>query len=115
MAVDDDLNKRFREAVGAQHKNLIEKRMMGGICFMWNGNMLGGADRHEQTQYGRFLFRVGKDNEQEALLTKSASVVEQGGRKMGGMIFVDADVLSDFEVKALMKLAMKFVGKLPSK
>lgn len=114
MAVDELLNKRFRSAAGARNK-LVEKRMMGGICFMLNGNMLGGADRNPDTQEGRFLFRVGKDNEQKALESQGASVVEQGGRRMGGMVFVESDSLSDAQMKSLMKLALSFVGNLASK
>ncbi len=114
MAVDEKLNQRFRKAAGTGNK-LVEKKMMGGICFMLNGNMLGGADRDQKTQYGRFMFRVGKDNEQEALSKHSTRIVEQGGRKMGGLIFVDSDSLTDTEMKSLMKLALSFVGNLAPK
>jgi len=64
MAADDQLTKRFYKALG-KRKGVTEKRMMGGLCFMFNGNMVGGADRDAKTQYGRFMFRVGKDNEKE--------------------------------------------------
>ncbi len=114
MTIDEELNKRFRKAAG-NHKKLVEKPMMGGICFMLEGNMLGGADRNKDTQEGRFMLRVGKDNEREALSTAGARVVEQGGRKMGGLIFVESDSLSDTELKTLMKLALSFVGSLPAK
>lgn len=114
MPVDELLNKRFRKAAGLD-KDLDEKRMMGGICFMLNGNMLGGADRNKDTGEGRFMLRVGKENEQEALSTKGVTIVEQGGRKMGGMIFVEADSLAEDKLDSLMKLALKFVNSLPSK
>lgn len=114
MAVDEELNKRFRKAAGTR-KKLVEKRMMGGICFMLDGNMLGGADRNKDTAKGRFMFRVGKDNEKEALSTPGAIVVEQGGRKMGGLIFLESDSLSDAELKTMMKLALSYVGTLPAK
>jgi len=88
---------------------------MGGICFMLNGNMLGGADRNKDTKQGRFMLRVGKDNEQEALSRPGTSALEQGGRKMGGLIFVESDSLSNTDLKSLMKLALGFVENLPPK
>jgi len=114
MAADDALTKRFYKAIG-QRKGVTEKRMMGGLCFMLDGNMIGGADRHEETQYGRFMFRVGKDNESQALAYPGVIPVEQGGRKMGGLIFVDADNCTEPNLKALAKLALKFVTSLPAK
>lgn len=82
---------------------------------MLNGNMLGGADRNQDTQEGRFMFRVGKENEPKALAVSTAKIVEQGGRRMGGLIFVEADSLSSADMKRLMKLALEFVENLPKK
>ena len=44
MAYDELLAERLRDAIGDQ-SNVSEKRMMGGVCFLIDGNMLGGADR----------------------------------------------------------------------
>ena len=55
MAHDSVTADRFREALGAMN-GLAEKRMMGGLCFMLNGNMIGGADR-TRDGVGRFMFR----------------------------------------------------------
>jgi len=114
MASDDALTQRFYKALG-ESKGVTEKRMMGGICFMLNGNMVGGADRHAKTGYGRFMFRVGKPNESEALSFPGTEIVEQGGRRMGGMIFVDADNCSDTDLKSLATLALRFAKTLPAK
>ena len=114
MATDDKLTKRFYKAIGSR-KGVTEKRMMGGICFMLDGNMIGGADRHAKTQYGRFMFRVGKDNESEALSFPGTTVVKQGSRRMGGLVFVDADKCTESNLKSLAKLALQFVKNLPKK
>ncbi len=114
MAVDDTLNKQFYKALG-KRKGVTEKRMMGGNCFMLDGNMVGGADRHAKTGNGRFMFRVGKSGESEALSFPGTEIVEQGGRRMGGLIFVDADNCSELHLKALAKLALSFVKTLPAK
>lgn len=54
--------------------------------------MLGGVDR---TKAGtdRFMFRVGKDNEAEALRRPGAMIVDMGGRRLGGLVFVDAEAM----------------------
>jgi len=113
VAVDEALTKRFYKAIGK--RNVTEKKMMGGLCFMLAGNMIGGADRHAKTDYGRFMFRVGKDNEEIALSYPGTTSVVQGKRKMTGMVFVDADNCTDNDLKALAKLALAFAKTLPEK
>jgi len=88
--------------------------MMGGTCFFINGNMLGGADRTKEGE-GRFMFRVGKDNEAQALTRKGAAVMVQGGRRMGGLIFVSEGVCDKKALRDWVALAQDFVGTLPPK
>ena len=85
MAYDEALAERFRAAL-ARRKNITEKRMMGGVCFLVNGNMIGGADRNKSGA-GRFMFRVGKDNAEAAEALPGAEQMVQGGRKMSGFFF----------------------------
>ena len=87
MAYDELLSMRFRDALPVR-KGYSEKRMMGGLCFMLNGNMIGGADRTKDGQ-GRFMFRVGKEGHEKALKLKGAQPMIMGGRTMRGFIFVD--------------------------
>lgn len=113
MAYDEFLAERLRDAIG-DGLNVSEKRMMGGICFMIDGNMLGGADRQKDGA-GRFMFRVGKDNEAEALSRPGAIPLEQGGRRMGGMVFVDETTCDSDALENWVTLALTFVGALPPK
>ncbi|WP_407332574.1 TfoX/Sxy family protein [Enterovibrio sp. 27052020O] len=108
MAYDEALTQRFRLAV-ADQEGITDKRMMGGVCFLYQGNMLGGADK------GRFMFRVGKANEVEALSRPGASAMELGGRKMSGLIFVDEHAVDDTVLRQWIDLAMTFVATLPAK
>ncbi len=114
MAYDEKLTQRFRDALESTN-SIEEKRMMGGVCFMYQGNMLGGADRHKETGIGRFMFRVGKDNHEEALQRTGAMPMAQGGRTMSGFIFVNETDCNKTQLKSWIKFAMKFVGKLPAK
>ena len=113
MAYDERLAQRLREAIGKQSK-LSERRMMGGVCFMVEGHMLGGADRQKDGS-GRFMFRVGKNNEAEALARTGAIPVEMGGRRMGGMVFVDEAACDGPALKSWVALAFSFVGALTPK
>lgn len=113
MAYDEELTDRFRHAVDGL-VGLSETRMMGGVCFMLNGNMLGGANR-QKTGERRFMFRVGKDNEAEAMKRPGAITMEQGGRKMTGLIFVFEEDCDAENLRDWIALALTFVGNLPPK
>lgn len=113
MAYDEDLADRYRASLEGM-VGVSEKRMMGGLCFFLNGNMVGGADR-EKNGAGRFMFRVGKDNEAEALSRDGACIVDLGGRRMGGLIYVAEDGCDEAALKDWLSLALSFVGPLPAK
>lgn len=113
MAYDEQLASRYRGVLG-QTKGVSEKKMMGGLCFLLNGNMIGGADRTKQG-LGRFMFRVGKDSEAEALSRTGAYIVEMGGRRMGGLVFVNEGDCDDPSLRGWIELALRFVANLPPK
>jgi len=113
MAYDEVLSMKFRDALGSL-AGVTEKRMMGGVCFFLDGNMIGGADRTKSGE-GRYMFRVGKDNEAEALRRPGAAIVEQGGRRMGGLIFVDEQTCDAAALEGWVALALGFVRTLPPK
>lgn len=113
MAYDEELAGRFRGVLDG-HEGITEKRMMGGICFLHHGNMIGGTDRSKDGD-GRFMFRVGKVNEAEALARDGATIMEQGGRRMGGLVFVDEETCDEDAMKNWVSLALSFVATLPAK
>ncbi len=113
MAFDELCAERFRNVLQGQ-AGLSEKKMMGGICFLQNGNMIGGVD---QTKEGvdRFMFRVGKDNDDEAQGRPGANAMFQGGRRMTGFYFVGCEECDEGLLKDWMALALSFVTPLPPK
>lgn len=113
MAYDSELADRFRKMLKVRD-GITEKRMMGGVCFFHNGNMIGGADRTKNGD-GRFMFRVGKDNEAEALSHPGSTIVEQSGRRMGGLVFVDDNASDDQALSEWGSLALAYVTELPPK
>ena len=113
MTYDSERADRFRKML-KERDGITEKRMMGGVCFFHNGNMIGGADRTKDGD-GRFMFRVGKDNEAEALSRPGSTIVEQAGRRMGGLVFVDDNACDDQALSEWGSLALAYVTELPPK
>lgn len=113
MAYDEELAARLRRRVEGL-PGLSERRMMGGVCFFVNGNMIGGADR-TKTGERRFMFRVGKHNEARAEALGGGEVVVQGGRRMSGLYFVDADGTPEEAIAQWAALAVGHAAALPAK
>jgi len=61
------------------------------------------------------MFRVGKENEAQALSRPGAIPLEQGGRRMSGMVFVDESACDAKALKSWVKLALSFTSTLPPK
>ena len=108
MPHDPHLADMLRGAL-AGRPGVTEKAMFGGYCWMLNGNMLCGVE------VGRFMFRVGKELEAEALERPGAEPVVFSGRRMGGIIWVDADACLETGLDSWIDLAAKFAGSLPPK
>lgn len=109
MAYDEGLAELLRNDL-MDLGGITEKRMFGGLCFMWNGNMLCGVHK------GGGMFRMGKERHPEALKIEGAEPMGFTGRPMGGMIDLsDEAMVDDTRRGACLRLAMDFVGGLPAK
>ncbi|MBK6897494.1 MAG: TfoX/Sxy family protein [Alphaproteobacteria bacterium] len=113
MAYDERLAQVLRDALH-RRKGVSEQRMMGGLCFLVHGNMLCGVDRSKNGA-DRFMFRVGKDNEALALSKSGASIVDMGGKRLGGFVFVEAKACEGAALSEWLALALPYVGGLPKK
>lgn len=113
MAHDEELAARFRRHVEGL-PGLSEKRMMGGVCFFVNGNMIGGADRAKSGQR-RFMFRIGKENAARADALGGGEPIVQAGRTMRGFYFVDAEETGEGNIREWVALAVGHAGSLPAK
>lgn len=103
-----ELADLMREALRAR-SGVAEKKMFGGICWMLNGNMICGVE------VGRFMFRVGKDLEPEALRWPGARAMDITGKPMKGFVWVDAKKAVKTGLGKWIDLAARFVGSLPPK
>lgn len=100
----DGLRKAF-----AGRRNIAEKRMFGGVCFLLRGNMLCGTGKAD------FMFRVGKDKDAEALQRPGARPMDITGRIMKGFVWVDPERCDARALKRWIALAESYVGALPAK
>lgn len=108
MPFDPELVERMRgELEGRQ--GVVERRMFGGYCWMLHGNMLCGVE------VGRFMFRVGKRHEPEALSRPGASPMDITGRPMTGFVWVRAAEASGDRLGDWVELAASYVETLPRK
>jgi TfoX/Sxy family transcriptional regulator of competence genes len=105
--LSEALADRLRRVL-AGRKGVSEKRMFGGVCFLLRGNMLCGTAKSD------FMFRVGKEQDAEALARPGARPMDFTGRKMPGFVWVDA-ACDARALKRWVDLAEKYVGMLPGK
>jgi TfoX/Sxy family transcriptional regulator of competence genes len=106
----DELADRIRTLL-SPGDSIHEQKMFGANAFMSNGNMLVAPMKD-----GSLLVRVGKEGMESALLQPGASVMDMGGRTMGGFVVVSGDALEeDFALGEWIDRAFAFVKTLPSK
>ncbi len=108
MPYDPELAERMRTALQSR-TGVVEKKMFGGYCWMLHGNMLCGVE------VGRFMFRVGAEQEADALSRPGARPMDITGKPMKGFVWVDARQTADAGLEAWIDLAARYVGGLPRK
>jgi TfoX/Sxy family transcriptional regulator of competence genes len=84
MAYDEDTAERVRKALSGRH-DVVERKMMGGLCFMVKGGMCCSVSGG-----GGLLVRVGAQAH-EMLQEPHVSPVEMRGRVMSGFVRVAAE------------------------
>jgi len=87
MAYDEKLADRAREIIALTHKNVEEKKMFGGMCFMVNGKMCAGVIKN------RLMVRINPELNEEALLKDGCIAMDFTGKEMEGFLFIEPEVL----------------------
>lgn len=109
MPFDESLAARIRDAL-AQRKDIAEKKMFGGICFLLHGNLLVGVWKDS------LIARLGPDEGEAAMLEPHVRVFDITGRPMRNWVKVEPEgVEDDDQLKAWIERATKFVRTLPRK
>ena len=106
MAFDEILTARIRAAL-ARKKNVEEKRIFCGLCFLLNFNILVGVWKDS------LIARLGPEQGDEALLEPHVKIFDITGKLMKTWILVEPEgVVEDEQLKDWIQQAVKFVGRL---
>lgn len=109
MTYDEGLAQRIREML-ERRREISEKKMFGGLCFMLNGNMVAGVVGHE------LMIRVGKDAYEEALSRKYAREMDFTGKPLRSMVYVaEKGFQEDEDLESWIDRGMTFAKTLPKK
>jgi len=81
MAYDENTAARVRKLLAGQ-RDVAEKKMMGGLCFMVNGAMCCGLTKSD------LMVRVGPEQYEDSLAQPHARPMDFTGRPLKGMIYV---------------------------
>lgn len=83
MVYNEQLASKIRALV-ATRKGWTEKKMFGGIAFMFNGKMCCGVIKDD------LLVRVGPEQNDKALSLPNSRPMDFTGKPMKGFIYVDS-------------------------
>ncbi len=109
MAYDEILVKRIRKVL-SRVDGVSEKKMFGGVAFMYRGNMCCGVVGE------KMMIRVGPKQYEELLARPHVRKMDFTGRPMKGFIYVEPSGLaSEKELRDFVSLGVKYVQSLPAK
>lgn len=108
MPYDPALADRMRGAL-RDRPGIQEKKMFGGYCWMLNGNMICGVE------VGRYMFRVGKEQEEVALTRPGTAPMDITGKPMRGFVWVRGEHADGESLHEWIDLAARYVETLPAK
>lgn len=109
MSYDETTAERVRRIL-SRRRDVVEKKMFGGLCFMVNGGMCCGLTS------AAFMVRVGPDRYDEALAQPHARPMDFTGRPLAGMVYVDAKgYRTDAALAKWVQRGVDFVSARPTK
>ena len=88
MAYNEKLADRTREIISFTHKNIEEKKMFGGLCFMVNDKMCIGVEKE------RLMVRLDPEKYDEVIEKEGCEPMNFTGKIMKGFVFVNENVLN---------------------
>ena len=103
MSFNEKLADRTREIISLTHKNVEEKKMFGGLCFMVNDKMCVGVEKE------RLMVRLDPAKYDEVIEKEGCKPMDFTGKIMKGYVFVDIDALNTKKkLEYWVKLALDF-------
>jgi TfoX N-terminal domain len=109
MAFDEGLAARVRDAL-AGRRGLVEKRMVGGLAFLLDGNMACGV------RGDRLLVRLAPEDVPAALAEPGTSPFEMGGRVGRGWVLVGpGSIAGEAELRRWVGRGLAHAATLPAR
>lgn len=109
MAFDEGLAERIRNLV-PKTIELDEKKMFGGLAFLYNGHMFCGLTQSD------LMIRVGAEHYQAALSEPHAREMDFTGKPLKGFVYIDAEGISeDGDLLKWLNRGLAYVATLPPK
>jgi TfoX/Sxy family transcriptional regulator of competence genes len=103
MAYNEKLADRTREIIAQTHKNIEEKKMFGGLCFMVNDKMCIGVEKD------RLMVRLDPVKYDEVIEKEGCIPMDFTGKVMKGFVFVNEEVLNTKKkLEYWVKLALEY-------
>ena len=103
MAYNEKLADRVREIIAVTHKNVEEKAMFGGLCFMVNDKMCVGVEKE------RMMVRLDPEKYEDVINKEGVKPMDFTGKVMKGFVFVDLNVLNTRKrLEYWMDLALEY-------
>ncbi len=87
MAHNEKLANRIREIIVLTHKNIEEKKMFAGLCFMVNDKMCIGVHEH------RIMLRIDPEVFDKVVSKQGCEPMKFTNRTIRGYLYVDDSVL----------------------
>jgi TfoX/Sxy family transcriptional regulator of competence genes len=102
MAYSEIFAERIREML-VQELDVVEKKMMGGLCFMVNGKMCVGIVGDD------LMARIAPEAYPQALTRRGCREMDFNGRPMKGFVFVSPEGIEHNEdLRFWIDLALAF-------
>ena len=109
MAYDENLADRISQYFNQKKVQFIDKKMMGGLCFMVDDKMCVGIIKDT------LMARIDQEIYEDALAKKGCREMDFTGRSMKGFVYVEPEGIDlDNDLEYWLDLALKFNPKAKS-
>jgi TfoX/Sxy family transcriptional regulator of competence genes len=109
VSYDAEAAERVRQLL-SNRDDVVEKRMVGGLSFLVNGNMCCGITGTA------LMVRVGAEGREQALRQPHVRPMQFGGRALSGFICVELEgFAADDALARWVRRGLDFVSGLPAK
>lgn len=106
MPYDELLAKRIRNVLTPYQKHLEEKKMIGGLCFMYKGKMSCGIVKED------LMVRVVGEKYESSLKKQHCRVMDFTGKVLKGFLYVDKEgIQTESQLRSWLELGIEFVDK----